>query len=294
MYYIVYGLFYLLSLLPWRVMYVLSDAIYALVYYIFGYRKDVVMQNLNIAFPEKTEKEKIRIAKDFYHNLIDNFIEMIKLISITKKEFEKRFSSNVEIINDLYDTGINIEFLAGHFFNWEMVNYGAALTCKYPFVGVYMPLDNKVFDKIIYDIRVKYKSILIPTSEFKTKFHTYVRGRYALGLAADQRPSNPNKSYWIKFFDRLTPFIPGPEKGAKKNNTAIVFAHFYKTKRGYFRTDCEIITTTPNEFKDGELTKIFANKVEQAVKKIPANYLWTHKRWKFQFDPEKHQHLVIE
>src|SRR6478752_6370177 len=113
MYYIIYPIFYMLSLLPWRVLYFISDGIYGLIYYIFGYRRKVVMSNLLIAFPEKTEKERTRIAKDFYHNFIDTFIETIKLLSLNDKNFDKRCTSNVELVNDLYNTGKNAQMFTG-------------------------------------------------------------------------------------------------------------------------------------------------------------------------------------
>src|SRR6476660_4789926 len=137
MYYIVYGLFYLLSLLPWRVLYILSDCIHPLLYY--GYRRKIVMSNLKIAFPEKSETERKQIAKEFYKNFVDNFIEVIKLISASKKEVQKRFTFDYQPINDLYGTGKNIQITLGHFFNWEFANLCYSTRLVYPIVLVYMP-----------------------------------------------------------------------------------------------------------------------------------------------------------
>ena len=294
MYYIIYPLLYLLSLLPWFVLYLLSDGIYVLIYYVFGYRKDVVMKNLLIAFPEKTEEERVRIAKEFYHNFTDTFIETIKLLSVSDKEFNKRYTSNIEIVNALYDTGINVQLQAGHFFNWEYINLGVARDSRIPFVAVYMPISNKAFDKIIYNLRNRYGTILVPAVDFKTKFHQYVRGRYALGLAADQNPGSPLAAYWVNFFGRLTPFVRGPEKGAKLNNTAVFFGHFYKVKRGYYHIQLELLTDKPRDFEDGKLTQLFASRVEEAIRLKPSNYLWSHRRWKWEFDQEKYGHLVVK
>ncbi|GAC1438624.1 MAG: lipid A biosynthesis protein [Sediminibacterium sp.] len=294
MYYIVYGLLYGLSLLPWRVLYFLSDGVYLLIYHVIGYRKKVVFKNLAIAFPEKTEKERIRIAKEFYQNFTDTFIETIKLLSVNDKTFEKRFSSNIEVVNALYETGQSVQLEGGHFFNWEFVNLGLSRYGKYPFVGVYMPLSNKIFDKLIIQLRNRYGTILIPAGDFRTKFHQYVKGIYALGLAADQNPGGPEAGYWVPFFGRLTPFVKGPEKGAKLKNTAVVFAHFYKTKRGYYHTEFEIMTTTPRAFAEGKLTELFVSYVEKAICEKPANYLWSHRRWKWEYDAERFGHLVVK
>jgi len=294
MYYIIYPLFYLISLLPWRVLYLLSDAVYGLVYYVTGYRKEVVMKNLLIAFPEKTEKERIQIAKEFYHNFTDTFIETIKLLSVSDKTFNKRYTSNIEVVNALYDSGVNVQLQAGHFFNWEYINFGVARDSRIPFVAVYMPISNKAFDKIIYNLRSRYGTILVPAVDFKTKFHQYVRGRYALGLAADQNPGSPLAAHWVNFFGRLTPFVTGPEKGAKLNNTPVFFGHFYKVKRGYYHIQFELLTDKPRDFENGKLTQLFASRVEAAIRLKPANYLWSHRRWKWEFDPEKHGHLVVK
>jgi len=294
MYYIIYPLFYLLSLLPWRVLYFIADGLYVLVFYFFGYRKKVVLNNLLIAFPDKTEKERIRIAKDFYHNFIDTIVETIKMISISTKEADKRLVGNIDVLNELYSSGKNVQLLAGHFFNWEFLNHWIPRHSLYPFVGVYQPLSNKVMDKIMYDMRAKNGTILIPTKHFKNQFRSYVKDRYALGLAADQNPPSDLKAHWVPFFNRLTPFILGPEKGAKLNDTHVVFCHFYKVRRGYYEIKFELITSDPQSFKNGKLTKLYAARVEQAVKLKPANYLWSHRRWKWSFDRTKHSALEIK
>ncbi len=294
MYAIVYSIFYLLSLLPWRVLYILSDGIYLLVYYFIGYRKEVVVNNLRIAFPEKSEAERIIIAKKFYHNFVDSFIETIKLISISEKEMRKRFSSNIEVMNQLYDSGQNVQVITGHHFSWEFANLGVAMDSKYPFVVVYMPLSNKVFDRLIYKLRTRFGTLLIPATEFRTNFHKYVHSQYALILVADQNPGGPERAYWTPFFGKPAPFVKGPEKGAKVNNAAIVYANFYKVKRGYYRVDFELVTTDPKSYPNGALTKLLVNKIEASVKKIPDNYLWSHRRWKFEYDEERFGKLMIK
>ena len=220
--------------------------------------------------------------------------ETIKMFSISNKELQKRFSAEPEALNNLYDSGQNIQLECGHFFNWEIVNLNVGLVSRYPFIGVYQPLSNKVMDRIMLKMRQKNGTILIPASDFKNHFDDYVEDRYAMGLAADQNPPSEFKAHWVKFFGRLTPFVVGPEKGAKEKNTAIVFGHFYKVKRGYYRVDLDVITTTPNDYEPGVLTQVFAEYVERAVRKKPANYLWSHRRWKWEFDPEKHGHLLVK
>ena len=295
MYFVIYSLLYLISLLPWRVLYIFSDGIAFLLKHVIKYRVDVVHQNLIIAFPNKTEKERKQIAYDFYQQFTDSFIETIKLLSISDKTFQKRFTSNVEVLNNLYPTGQNVQIMAGHFFNWEFANWGVAKYGKYPFLAVFMPLSNKVFSKLIYDLRARYGSILIPATNFRSQFHKYANeGSYAMALAADQNPGNPLQAYWVNFFGRLTPFVKGPEKGAKLNNTAQVFVHFYRTKRGYYHSHYELMTISPNYFKDGQLTALYVKVLEEKIQANPSNYLWSHRRWKYTYDAALHENLLVK
>jgi len=293
MYYIIYPILYLFSLLPWRFIYFLSDVAYGILFYLVGYRRKVVMDNLDIAFPEKSPEEKKRIAKDFYRNFTDTFLEMIKLISISRKELDKRFSLNADVINDLYPTGQNIQFHTGHFFNWEFLNLGVSANIRYTLLGVYIPVANKSFQRIISGMRSQFGTELIPAPEFKSSFHRYAGKPYALGLIADQSPGNPRSAYWYPFFGRMTPFVKGPEKGARSLNTAVIMLDFYKVKRGYYRVDATLLTTTPNELPEGAITKELIQFIEACIRRRPANYLWSHRRWKHSFDPEKHGKMVL-
>lgn len=292
MYRLLYGVLYLFSLLPWRLLYFLSDCFYLLIYYVIGYRRQVVSSNLLIAFPEKTEEERTAIAKAFYKNLLDTFIETVKFLSISDKAFSKRISGNFELFDELYKSGQNVHIHSGHFFNWEYMNWAVPKLAPYLFVGVYYPITNKAFNKIILDMRQRYGSLMLPTIEFQTRFHELSKGRYALGLYADQFPPRTHQAYWLNFFGRLTPFVAGPEKSARINNVAVVFVHHYKVKRGYYRADFTLITTTPKAYDRGELTKTYVRWLEECIRKKPFNYLWSHRRWKEAYKDDFKRNLL--
>ena len=294
MYFIIYSFCYLFSLLPWRIMYWLSDFVAFILQRVIKYRVEVVQQNLAIAFPHKTKQERSKIANEFYQQFTDSFIETFKLLSMSDNTFNKRFTSNAEVLTQLYKTGQNVQIMAGHFFNWEFANWGAAKYGEYPFIGVYMTLSNPHFNKMILGLRKRYGSIMIPATNFRAQFQQFAtKGRYAMALAADQNPGNPLSAYWVPFFGQLTPFVKGPEKGAKLNNTAQVFVHFYRTKRGYYHSQYELMTSSPNYFKDGQLTALFVKVLEEKIKQNPSNYLWTHRRWRYTYDAAKHSNLVV-
>lgn len=293
MFYIYYFIFYVLSKLPWWFMYFVSDCFYYLTYYVISYRKKIVFNNLLIAFPDKTELERIKIAKAFYHNLIDSFVETIKLFTISRKEFDKRCMVNVDEINKLFSTGQSVQILSGHFFNSEFLNLGMSANLKYPFLGVFMDISNKNLEKVIVIMRKKFGTILFPASEFRTEFPKHSKSVYSIGLIADQNPPIPTNAVWFPFFGRMTPFHTGPEKGAIRMNTAIAFIEMTKVKRGYYKLEAKLVTTTPKEFLEGTITKQLVAFIEETVKQHPDNYLWSHRRFKYEFDEKKYGHLVI-
>lgn len=286
MYYILYGFLRLISLIPLPVLYLFADAVYALIFYVFRYRKKVVMNNLLIAFPEKTEKERLRIAKDFYHNLVDTFIETIKFLHWDLKTVEKRFATDLSGLEAAYPYGRPVHLLGMHNMNWEYVNWGLVKKVPMPFLGIYLPIANKSFDRIIKNMRARYGTILVPATDFKNAYLPYIKQQHVLASAADQSPGNPLNAYWIKFFGRPTAFVKGAERGAVAINASIVFAHFYKVKRGYYRIDIKFITADAATMNDGQMTRAFAAFVESSIRRQPSNYLWSHRRWKHEWKPE--------
>jgi Kdo2-lipid IVA lauroyltransferase/acyltransferase len=283
MYYIVYGILYLISLLPLWVLYIIADGFYLLVYYVVGYRRDIVMNNLLIAFPEKTEEERIRIAKKFYHNFIDNFIEAIKMLSASDKWVFKHFKANYEVVEELYKTGKSCHLLLGHTFNWEVGNHAVGLRIPYKFLVVYMPITNKVIDRIFYKMRTRGKTVLLSAFQMRKDMMQHRNSLYALALAADQNPSNAEKAYWLNFFGRPTAFIPGPEKGAKSGNLPVGFCYITKPKRGYYQLHFSIAELNPAELAPGELTIRFVRYLEKVIRENPDMWLWSHRRWKLSW-----------
>lgn len=280
MYYLLYGFLYLLSLLPLTVLYFIGDGIYGLLYYILKYRRAVVMSNLSIAFPEKTEAERIAVAKAFYHNFTDTFIEVVKMLSISAGAAAKRVTGDYSAIEEAQRSGKSIQLHAMHNFNWELVQWAVVRNIRGPFLGVYMPISNKALNKIFYDVRKRFGTVLIPATKFKANFEELCTQHYTLALAADQNPGNLNSVYWLSFFGKPTAFVAGPEKGARLKDTAVVFVNFHKTRRGHYHFTAKLATTTPNDLAEGALTQMFVRYVEDCIRQNPSNYLWSHRRWK--------------
>ncbi|CAN5897050.1 acetyltransferase [soil metagenome] len=283
MYYIVYGLLYLFSLLPFFILYAISDFFAFLLHSVFRYRIDVVLSNLQIAFPEKTAAERKKIARKFYQYFTDTFLESIKCISISKRELEKRNTGSYDLINGLLDKGYNVNVLGGHQFNWEYGSLLYSLHINIPITAVYMPISNKIINKIFYDIRTRYGSVFVSAAGFKTTVDEITQHQYMLALAADQNPGDPRYAYWIRFFGKPSPFVTGPEKGAIKNKAAVVYVTFKKIKRGHYHFEPILLTEDPSGYIEGQLTCLYRDALEKSIRNDPANYLWSHRRFKFEW-----------
>ncbi|MCU7551701.1 lysophospholipid acyltransferase family protein [Chitinophagaceae bacterium LB-8] len=286
MYYIVFGPLYLLSLLPIRVLYVFSDFAYLIIYHILGYRKKIVLQNLSIAFPEKSEKEKLRIAKQFYRNFTDNFIETIKFLSAGDRYFKKHFNCNPEIFDTLYAQGKKCHVLLAHNFNWELGNLAITSLTPYQMLTVYMPIQNRIFDRLFKYMRTRTGVKLLSAHNMRNDMIPYRNQQYLIALVADQNPGNLRFAWWFNFFNRPAPFVKGPEKGARSNNSAVVFCYFTKPKRGYYEAHFTLATTDPASLPELELTKRYVTYLEKVISDRPDMWLWSHRRWKHEWKPE--------
>lgn len=286
MYYIVYGLLYLVSLLPLRVLYILSDIIYVVGYRILGYRRKVVLNNLQVVFPEKTEAERKKIASKFYHNFIDSIIESLKMVSASDAYIQKRVSGNWEVLNDLYKTGRSCQIHLGHTFNWEWANLAGAKEMKYTFLGVYMPIKNQSLDRMFRKIRAKSGSVLIPATDMRNAMLPWRNRQYCIGLVADQAPANPEKCFWLNFFGKPTAFVTGPETGARAGNIPVVFANIEKPRRGRYKVVLTLAEIQPVDLERGELTLRYARYLENAIRQQPDMWLWSHRRWKREWKEE--------
>ena len=284
MYYIIYPFLYGLSLLPFFILYGISDFLFFIIYYVAGYRKKIVFNNLAIAFPEKKPTEKKIIAKQFYKNLIDTFIETIKLLSISPEQIKKRAVLDFSAVQHLIDKGKNVQLHSGHQMNWEYAHWAVVRNITISWVGIYMRINNKALNRLFFNLRNKGTTVLVAANEFKERAHACFKEQYALGLAADQNPGVPATAYWLNFFNRPTPFVTGPDKGARKNNTAVVFVKFVKQKRGYYIFETKVITENGAGLQEGELTLLYRDFLEETIKEHPANYLWSHRRWKWEYN----------
>ncbi len=282
MYYLVYGWIYLISLLPMWILYGISDGVALLLYAVIRYRRPVVLSNLAIAFPEKTEAERIKIARQFYRNFTDNFIETIKLLSASPAFLQRRLViDNPGLLDHFFDQGRKLQLHLGHLFNWEMANVAMPGRTRYKFLVAYMPVENKIFERLFFHLRSHTGTILLPATKMQRAILPYRNSQYMLTLVADQAPGGPENSYWMNLFGKPTPFVKGPERGARIADIPAVFVRMYKVRRGHYRAELITIADHPASLPEGELTRRFRSLLESAIRQYPAGWLWSHKRFKY-------------
>ena len=286
MYYVVCGFLYLLSLLPLWVLFVFSDLAYVVLFYLAGYRKKVVFSNLALAFPHKTEAERRQIAKRFYRNFTDNFIETIKLLSADVDYINKHFSANYSAFEQVYQQGKKCQVHLGHNFNWELANVAVAANIPQKLLSLYMPIENKIFDRLFLKLRSVTGVVMLPATGIRSAILPWRNTQYALGLVADQSPAVPHNGYWVDFFGQPTLFLKAPENGARVANLPVIFSFFTKKKRGYYEGFFELAEESPALLARGELTKRYAQYLERHIRLYPDSWLWSHRRWKWQWKEE--------
>lgn len=283
-YILVYPIVWLISILPFRILYLFSDFIYLLIYYVFGYRKKVVLGNLQLVFPEKSKEELTKISKKFCSHFVDVFIEMIKSFTVSKEEVFKRYKyPNIDFFTELFKDGKSVILTGPHYANWEWIMSLDSFV-DYKGYAAYTKINNKYFNNKILKSRAKFGTNIVQTSkiisEIKYNQQNNIQAMY--GLLSDQSPQLKKTFYWNEFLGVKVPIHTGAEMLAKRYGMNMVYMETKKIKRGYYETTFSLISNESEKINDYELTDIFLKKVEKQIHKQPEYYFWTHKRFKHQ------------
>ena len=281
-YILIYPFLWLISILPFRLLYALSDILFLFVYYIIGYRKKTVKYNISLVFPEKSDKEVNAIAKKFFHHLCDMILESIKSLTISEAEITKRFKfKNIEEIHKLEAVNRSIVLMCAHYANFEWI-FIAQRYVNHKGYAVYKRMTNKYFDRLIKRIRAKYNTDLITTKEtIPILTESKKRGELSInGFISDQSPKVNKAFHWNDFMGIKVPVHTGAEMLAKKLDMSVAFFSVKKVKRGFYETTFKTLAIDPSKFENYEITDMFLKLVEKQIHEAPEYYLWTHKRWK--------------
>lgn len=272
---------YLLSLLPFRALYVLSDIAYLLSYHVIGYRKAVVFENLRNAFPEKSEKERLQIARKFYRFLPDLLVEAIKMRSISAEAVEKRITlRHTEELDRHFRAGKGVIGVTAHYGNWELGIHRLSLLTDHPTLIIYKPLRNKAVDIVYNEIRGRFGAIMVPMKQTLRKIVTYRDRPHISMFVADQTPGRSDSHYFIPFLNQKTPVYTGVEKIAKATGFPVVFCHIDRVKRGHYCCTFTTLVEEPANVPGHGITDIHNKFTEEIIRRKPELWLWSHRRWK--------------
>lgn len=283
-FYPLYALWFVLSLLPMRVHYLISDVLFWLLYRLLGYRRGVVRKNLSTAFPEKSETEWRVIERGFYRFFCDYLAESVKLMSISKENLRRRLVfKGVETVDRCVEEGQSCAVYLGHYCNWEWITSLPLWVNEKALCGqLYHPLENKSFDRLFLQLRQRLGARCIPMNDSLRQLMGYRQAAQpvVIGYISDQVPFWTNIHHWCDFLNHDTPVLTGTERIARKLNHAVFYLDVRRVRRGYYEAEFKLITREPRQMDDFEITNRYFEMLQQRILKAPEFWLWSHNRWK--------------
>lgn len=295
LYNIIYGIFYLVSKLPYRALYVISDIANLVLYHIVRYRRDIVRRNITSVFPEKSLEECISIERGFYKWFCDYFVETVKLMSVSRQELLSRIEfRGIDKIEECFDRGQTCAGILGHYGNWELLSATGLVIKKHPeaVIGlIYHPLRSQLFDRLFINMRQSMGGVCVPKKDI-LRYLVSFRSQNLMnlfGYIADQAPRYRNIHLWLPFLNHDTPVFTGAERIMRKMNNAVFYIDVERPERGKYIYTFKLMTDKPGEMSEFEITKKFFVMLEQTIRREPRFYLWSHNRWKRtreEFDKE--------
>lgn len=279
------GALWLLALMPLRLMYVLSDIACFILYKVVKYRVDVVRKNLTMAFPEKSEKDRRIIERNFYKHLCDIFVETAKLAHISDAEMDRRVKiEGIHLVNDALARGKSVVLMLGHFGNWEWVTYSARKMTPGAITGeIYHPLHDKVMDKVMLDLRSRFGTENIPMDgAIRRLLQIHREGNlFVCGFISDQRPLTQALKHWTEFMGLDTAYVSGGEAIGTKVGAEFIYVEMRPERRGHYHMILSRLQPLPDN-KENPYTRAFLKALEESIRRNPAYWLWSHNRWRHQ------------
>lgn len=285
-YYLLKGVVYLLSLLPFWALYALADGCYLVVCHLVRYRRKVVRSNLASSFPEKSADELKKVERRFYHWLCDYAVETIKLLSISDKALLRRMEfRGVEQLEQVFDEGRDCALILGHYCNWEWISVMKRTFKRHPDAelgAIYHPLYNEAFDRLFIDIRSAHGSLCVAKQDILRELVRLNREkrRSVFGYISDQSPRWKDIHLFLPFLNHDTPVFTGGERIMRKYDNAVFYLDMERPRRGCYTCTVRLVSNHAAQEPENAITVRFFQLLEQTIRRDPAYYLWTHKRWK--------------
>ncbi len=278
-----FKILFLISRLPLRILYLISDLIFFVIYYFVGYRKKVVLENLKKSFPQKNSKEIEKIRKQFYVNFADYIVELVRSFTISNTELRVRVQHlNQDLFKDAKTEGRNIILLAGHVFNWEWFNALASIVPQEHCHPVYRKVQSTFWEDQIKKIRNSFGNEALEAGDvMRHIFRNKNDGNSVYMFVADQTPHISFVDVGVEFLNQETPVFIGYDKLATRMDLVFIYCEMKKVKRGYYQINYHRIVPEGEKFAEFEVVKKFHQLLENTINKRPDNYLWSHRKWKY-------------
>ncbi len=284
LYYAVFAFWYFISLFPLKLLYVLSDGLFYLVYYVVRYRRPLVRKNLTSSFPDKSEGEIVKIEKGFYSWFCDYIVETLKLFTMSKEQMCRRMVfRNTEAIEKAVAEGRSCAVYLGHYGNWEWISsLPLWVSDKATCLQIYHVLENKAFEALFLRVRSRMGSDSIPMEDtLKSIIRRKAEGqRMVIGFIADQVPLWNSIHYWSNFLHHDTPVFTGTERIAKHQDMAVFYLDVTRPKRGYYEAEFKLVSDKIQEEPKFAVTESYMKLLEATIRRAPQYWLWSHNRWK--------------
>ena len=297
LYYVIYSLWFLLSLLPLRIHYMLSDLLYLIIYRLIHYRVAVVRKNIQESFPEKDADEQLAIERGFYHWFCDYLAESVKLLTMSRSQMRRRMVfKGTDVVDEVVRNGQSCAVYLGHYCNWEWItSLPLWVTPEAQCGQIYHVLENQEFDKLFLKLRQRWGAVCIPMAETLRRLIQYRQANQpvVIGYIGDQVPFWNNIHHWCQFLNHDTPVLTGTERLARQTGQSAFYLDVRRLRRGYYEAEFKLITREPKQLAEFELTDIYFRMLEESIRRDPACYLWSHNRWKrtreefnLRYDPD--------
>lgn len=288
-YYLALPFIYGIASLPFRLLYLVSDGLFLLLYELCGYRTEVVRENLRKSFPEKSPEELRAIERMFYRWFCDLVVETLKTLTITPGQVKARVAvEGEEVLKKYFDARRSVILVMGHWGNWELGGARFSQLGLHQLYVIYHPLQNKWFDGLVHHMRTRLGNKLYAMND-TMKGMLRDRGQVtATAFIADQTPP-PDRAYWTTFLHQDTPVFLGTEKIAAKLGYPVIYVGIEpacwtgkRSRRGHYVMRFEELVSDPQGQPDGQVTLLHTKRLEEDIRRLPAYWLWSHRRWKHQ------------
>ena len=249
---------------------------------VIPYRRHVVEGNLTKSFPEWDSETRERVIRDYYRGFADVFVEVIRSLRLTHKELARRVTlQNPELLREEYARGKPVIVLAAHQCNWEWLLLGLS-QLGVPVDAAYKPLMDSWAEAEMRKLRSVFGARMIPAQELLGDIIRQRGTPRTIAILADQEPKTPDRKHWVRFLNRDSAFFIGPEEIARSTRCPAFFANLKRTSRGHYEVEFLRIAAAGEQLPAGEFTNRYARMVEEQIRAAPADWPWSHKRWKLK------------